>query len=153
MLYAFIHSSNYSNLYNILQPEALDLESYRKYIEQNNVIFFGDHFFQKPIRKSENKQTTLMIDSKLHILIRRYAERFMWVVRVLNRPSSCTSIWYPISWQQPCIGLKNCWMKDCASCTTAATWISLSPIHCPKMPISIWNGKDRKSIVQLVAKR
>lgn len=37
MLYAFIQSSNYSNVYNILQPEALDLESYRKYIEQNHV--------------------------------------------------------------------------------------------------------------------
>lgn len=39
MLYAFIQSSNYSNVYNILQPEALDLESYRKYIEQNHVTY------------------------------------------------------------------------------------------------------------------
>lgn len=37
MLYAFMQSSNYSNLYNILQPEAMDLESYRKYIEQPRV--------------------------------------------------------------------------------------------------------------------
>lgn len=36
-LYAFIQSSNYSNLYNILQPEALDLESYRSFVEQSHV--------------------------------------------------------------------------------------------------------------------
>lgn len=38
MLYAFMQSSNYSNLYNILQPEAMDLESYRRYIEQPHVM-------------------------------------------------------------------------------------------------------------------
>lgn len=37
MIYAFIQSSNYSNVYNILQPEALDLESYRNFVEQNHV--------------------------------------------------------------------------------------------------------------------
>lgn len=39
MLYAFMQSSNYSNLYNILQPEAMDLESYRQFVEQPRVIF------------------------------------------------------------------------------------------------------------------
>lgn len=39
MLYAFLQSSNYSNLYNILQPEELDLESYRNFVEQPHVKF------------------------------------------------------------------------------------------------------------------
>lgn len=37
IIYSFVQSSRYSNVYNILQPEALDLDSYREYIEQTHV--------------------------------------------------------------------------------------------------------------------
>lgn len=41
ILYAFIQSSKYSNVYNIREPESLDLDSYREYIEQTHVGIEG----------------------------------------------------------------------------------------------------------------
>lgn len=37
ILYSFLINSNYSNLYNILQPDALDLDVYVKFISQTHI--------------------------------------------------------------------------------------------------------------------
>lgn len=42
ILYAFIQNSRYSNLYNILEPELMDLDSYREFIEQTHVSVRSD---------------------------------------------------------------------------------------------------------------
>lgn len=145
MLYAFIQSSNYSNVYNILEPEALDLESYRRYIEQNHVN--SNNSFPKILcKKIECNQNAFACQ-----MAHRYGAPSMSAVLVSNPPNSFTSIWSRILWQRPCIGQSICWMKGFALCITAGTWTLSLPIRYRKMLIDLWSGMDLKSIVRHVA--
>lgn len=83
----------------------------------------------------------------------RFAKQFMLAVRVSSRPNWSTLAWFPISCQRQYIGRRSCSTPASALCITVEIWISSSLIHCLRMRIAKWNGRDSKNIERLAVNR